>query len=205
MATRPSLLLIQPRLSSLTPLLNRQLMATRPSLLLTQPRLSSLTPLLNRQLMASLLLIQPRLSSLTPLLNRQLMATRPSLPKKSWLPQVCVTCESMIHFIKLILHFIGILKCRSRCASQRCPCKKSNSSCGEFCHPGRKCINILQKDTSASCSYIELSDDHAPSNDHWVSIEDIKLTHQDKETLNYQEWLNDSVQRNVFSRSSIQI
>ena len=28
--------------------------------------------------------------------------------------------------------------------------------------------------------------------DHWVSIKEIKLTHQDRETLNSQEWLNDN-------------
>ena len=63
--------------------------------------------------------------------------------------------RELIPCIKLILHFIGTLscKCRSRCTSQKCPCKKNNSSCGEFYHPGRKCINILQKETSATLSY----------------------------------------------------
>lgn len=95
-----------------------------------------------------------------------------------------------------MLHFIGTLscKCRSRCASYKCPCKKNNSSCGEFCHPGRKCINTQQKESSAGCSCIDLSNEQSKviTDNHWISINDIKLTCQDRETLKSQEWLNDN-------------
>ena len=62
-------------------------------------------------------------------------------------------------------------------------------SCGEYCHPGRKCINIHPKENLSSCSYTDPSNEPFKSepDDHWVSIKDIRLTHQ---TLMTQEWLN---------------
>ena len=32
-------------------------------------------------------------------------------------------------------------KCRTRCATRKCPCKREGVLCGQYCHPGKGCCN----------------------------------------------------------------
>ena len=52
-------------------------------------------------------------------------------------------------------------------------------------------VSTRQKESSSSCSYIDLSTEPSKSepNKHWVSINSIRLTNEDKMT---KEWLNDN-------------
>ena len=85
--------------------------------------------------------------------------------------------------------------CRQRCATKRCPCKKRRSPCGSMCHPGRRCANIVYKETELPV--IDLTTCNAQlvdgKDDFWTTVGDLRLTHKDKRDLGSRShaWLND--------------
>ena len=85
-------------------------------------------------------------------------------------------------------------KCRTRCATKKCPCKKQGSMCGHYCHPGKSCSNkFLETDNAEVVKLSNVNDENdTKKGEHiWTNVGRTVLTQSDKIAVALGHWLND--------------
>ena len=83
-------------------------------------------------------------------------------------------------------------KCKTRCSTRKCPCRAQEHACGHLCHPGRTCANTCNADEPKELIDLTKAELQAqPSDNLWIAVGETKLSVEDRNVLESQDWLSD--------------